>query len=206
MHYPASGNLGLGIQGPLSGTFSTTNWPATHHNGVYGRSFRQPVPSWNWAPQQGGAGTAAWRQPMISREQYNVLQPYNPQQFIHTPQQSNVSSGTTALTTTGREIVFDLGVDPGHVANPRTQRHSSRMAEGPKPRDRENEILKEGKRNGLTYKEIRAMMGTDIAESTLRGRWRALSKNKKDRVRKPVWTVRDVCLAILSLKLHADPA
>jgi hypothetical protein len=54
-------------------------------------------------------------------------------------------------------------------------------------------VLIEGKRRGETYKEIKLkMVGKKPAESTLRGRYRSLTKARKDRVRKPVWTKVDV--------------
>jgi hypothetical protein len=56
----------------------------------------------------------------------------------------------------------------------------------------DDDILLEGKRNGLTYKEIRKKMAVKCAESTLRGRYRSLTKARKDRVRKPTWTANDV--------------
>jgi hypothetical protein len=56
----------------------------------------------------------------------------------------------------------------------------------------EDRILLEGKRRGLTYKEIKKKMHTNVAESTLRGRYRSLTKARKDRVRKPIWTDNDV--------------
>lgn len=59
-------------------------------------------------------------------------------------------------------------------------------------RTMEDQILLDGKRSGLTYKEIRKRMPSKIAESTLRGRYRSLTKARKDRVRKPVWTKNDV--------------
>lgn len=59
-------------------------------------------------------------------------------------------------------------------------------------RKKEDQILLEGKRAGLTYKEIRRKMHTKVAESTLRGRYRSLTKARRDRVRKPVWTENDV--------------
>ena len=60
-------------------------------------------------------------------------------------------------------------------------------------RKHNDEILMQGKRDGLTYKEIRQKMeGESPAESTLRGRFRALTKARKDRVRKPIWTKLDV--------------
>lgn len=60
-------------------------------------------------------------------------------------------------------------------------------------REKEDRILMEGKRMGLTYKEIKKRMETRVAESTLRGRFRALTKRREERVRKPVWTPKDVC-------------
>ncbi|OCK92355.1 uncharacterized protein K441DRAFT_614568, partial [Cenococcum geophilum 1.58] len=48
----------------------------------------------------------------------------------------------------------------------------------------------------MSYKEIRQKGGLQAAESTLRGRFRALTKARKDRVRKPVWTERDVSSGI----------
>ncbi|KAJ4286702.1 hypothetical protein N0V90_012954 [Kalmusia sp. IMI 367209] len=61
-------------------------------------------------------------------------------------------------------------------------------------RKNEDKMLLEGKASGMTYKDIREKIGTDVAESTLRGRYRALTKARKDRVRKPVWTSEDIRL------------
>ncbi|PSN63206.1 hypothetical protein BS50DRAFT_591389 [Corynespora cassiicola Philippines] len=61
-------------------------------------------------------------------------------------------------------------------------------------RKEEDEVLLKGKAEGLTYKEIRKRLKTPVAESTLRGRFRSLTKARKDRVRKPVWTSIDVKL------------
>ncbi|KAF2132082.1 hypothetical protein P153DRAFT_354730 [Dothidotthia symphoricarpi CBS 119687] len=62
-------------------------------------------------------------------------------------------------------------------------------------RKSDDKILIEGKDVlGLTYKEIRKRMHTNVAESTLRGRYRSLTKPKGHRVRKPVWTQNDVSL------------
>jgi hypothetical protein len=63
----------------------------------------------------------------------------------------------------------------------------------------EDKILLEEKQKGSTYKEIRKKMRTLVAESTLRGRYRSLTKERKDRVRKPIWTPKDV-----SADVHCD--
>ena len=59
-------------------------------------------------------------------------------------------------------------------------------------RNTEDYFLVTSRRAGMSYKEIRQKGGLQAAESTLRGRFRALTKARKDRVRKPVWTERDV--------------
>lgn len=48
------------------------------------------------------------------------------------------------------------------------------------------------RQNNMSYKEIKEQGGFDQSISTLRGRYRNLTKDKKDRVRKPKWTTKDV--------------
>lgn len=55
-----------------------------------------------------------------------------------------------------------------------------------------DQFLVTKKREGLTYKEIRRMGGFTEAESTLRGRYRTLTKSREARVRKPEWSELDV--------------
>lgn len=57
---------------------------------------------------------------------------------------------------------------------------------------KQNSFLIECKRRGLSYKEIKRIGGFTEAESTLRGRFRTLTKSKEQRVRKPKWQTRDV--------------
>ena len=63
-------------------------------------------------------------------------------------------------------------------------------------RKTEDCFLVTSRRAGMSYKEIRRKGGLQAAESTLRGRFRALTKARKDRVRKPVWAERDVSSGI----------
>ncbi|EAW20151.1 uncharacterized protein NFIA_097800 [Aspergillus fischeri NRRL 181] len=55
-----------------------------------------------------------------------------------------------------------------------------------------NAFLIECKRRGLSYKDIKRLGGFEEAESTLRGRFRTLTKSKEQRVRKPQWKDKDV--------------
>ena len=47
---------------------------------------------------------------------------------------------------------------------------------------------------GMSYKQLKEYGNLPEAESTLRGRYRVLTKSKQERVRCPVWTDRDVSL------------
>ncbi|KAI1086832.1 hypothetical protein F5B19DRAFT_487197 [Rostrohypoxylon terebratum] len=57
-----------------------------------------------------------------------------------------------------------------------------------------DEFLVKSKKEGLTYREIRKRGNFTEAESTLRGRFRALTKEKEARVRKPEWRENDIVL------------
>ncbi|KAI8626823.1 hypothetical protein F5Y19DRAFT_478036 [Xylariaceae sp. FL1651] len=61
-------------------------------------------------------------------------------------------------------------------------------------RDAKNQFLVDSKRAGMTYREIRRQGKFTEAESTLRGRFRTLTKNKEQRVRKPEWQDKDIRL------------
>lgn len=58
-----------------------------------------------------------------------------------------------------------------------------------------DEYLVRAKNSGMSYKEIREKGGFTEAESTLRGRYRTLTKHKSARVRRPEWKQQDVCAA-----------
>jgi hypothetical protein len=61
------------------------------------------------------------------------------------------------------------------------------------PRDTSmDQFLIDCKDKGMSYKDIRVLGGFREAESTLRGRYRTLTKPKEERVRRPQWSQRDV--------------
>lgn len=59
-------------------------------------------------------------------------------------------------------------------------------------RGSKDQFLVRSKLAGMSYKEIRQRGGFTEAESTLRGRFRTLTKDKNARVRKPEWADNDV--------------
>ncbi|KAH0490685.1 hypothetical protein TgHK011_002142 [Trichoderma gracile] len=52
-------------------------------------------------------------------------------------------------------------------------------------------FLVQSRSEGISYKDIKRLGNFKEAESTLRGRWRTLTKEKKDRQRDPKWTALD---------------
>jgi hypothetical protein len=65
--------------------------------------------------------------------------------------------------------------------------------------DSRDAFLLECKRKGMSYREIKKIGHFEEAESTLRGRFRTLTKRKEQRVRKPQWQAKDVSLNPLSV-------
>ena len=55
-------------------------------------------------------------------------------------------------------------------------------------------LLVQLKREGYSYKDIKRKGNFKEAESTLRGRFRTLTKSKEERVRRPCWTEKDLRL------------
>ena len=58
--------------------------------------------------------------------------------------------------------------------------------------DARDQFLVDQRRKGTSYGDIKRLGGFSEAESTLRGRYRVLVKQKSDRVRKPEWSAKDV--------------
>ncbi|KAJ5114501.1 hypothetical protein NUU61_000260 [Penicillium alfredii] len=72
--------------------------------------------------------------------------------------------------------------------------------------DTRNAFLIDCKRRGLSYKDIKRIGGFKEAESTLRGRFRTLTKSKEQRVRKPKWQEKDIILLRQAVAACASPS
>lgn len=59
-------------------------------------------------------------------------------------------------------------------------------------RESKDEFLVKSKLAGMSYRDIRRQGNFTEAESTLRGRFRTLTKDKMERVRRPMWEENDV--------------
>lgn len=71
-------------------------------------------------------------------------------------------------------------------------------------RTADDETLLQMKQDGYTYRDIRKSLRCKVAESTLRGRYRSLTKPRKERVRAPKWTDIDVSVADFQVRPLAD--
>lgn len=92
--------------------------------------------------------------------------------------------------------------------NPTSSQSSSRRvrnAVSPLREDKDDFLITH-KRAGLSYKEIRRLGRFKEAESTLRGRYRTLTKSKEERVRRPNWTEKDLRLLRIGVGLFGGPA
>ncbi|KAG5964151.1 hypothetical protein E4U56_002390 [Claviceps arundinis] len=58
----------------------------------------------------------------------------------------------------------------------------------------QDQILMQDRRNGWSYKRIKEVRNFGVSESTLRGRYRNLTKRSHERPRSPTWTDKDVQL------------
>ena len=83
--------------------------------------------------------------------------------------------------------------------NTEPKRSSRRLAPIPQKgdavsvsREAQDDFLLRAREGGMSYKEIRRRGNFSEAESTLRGRHRALKKKPSERVRRPEWTQKDV--------------
>ncbi|KAI1484081.1 hypothetical protein F4774DRAFT_416105 [Daldinia eschscholtzii] len=72
--------------------------------------------------------------------------------------------------------------------------HGRSIRGGGGVRSAKDEFLVRSKLAGMTYREIRREGNFTEAESTLRGRFRTLTKDKEARVRKPEWQDNDIRL------------
>ncbi|KAL2284210.1 hypothetical protein FJTKL_09177 [Diaporthe vaccinii] len=163
----SAGRKQLPDKAPHSKTTSTSNAPKRRHGGeAAGDKFSAP------SSKKSKAKTKASTQSQSQSQSQTQPQSASHRRHHHKggfdsrskPTQGKASSskgGTSARTKGGAE----------ECATP--------------PRSEKDEYLVQSKLAGMTYKEIRRNGGFTEAESTLRGRFRTLTKPKEARVRKP---------------------
>ncbi|KAF7116222.1 hypothetical protein CNMCM5793_004298 [Aspergillus hiratsukae] len=125
--------------------------------------------------------------------------PQQPPFVLHSlaPERSAVDEGHCQLAFANHELTYPQhgyeiiqSVLASNGGLTRQGRASTRSI--PCHNETRNAFLIECKRRGLSYKDIKRLGGFEEAESTLRGRFRTLTKSKEQRVRKPQWKDKDV--------------
>jgi len=119
-----------------------------------------------------------------------------------TPQEDHVLPPSHSISTPTSIPQYQYQPRPQVPIFPQPQTHPSQIPPSPTPSedinsalhqtDLRNALLITWKRRGFSYKDIKRIGGFKEAESTLRGRFRTLTKAKEQRVRKPKWLERDV--------------
>ncbi|KAI9836510.1 MAG: hypothetical protein M1837_003302 [Sclerophora amabilis] len=168
-------------------------------------------------------GSASPQSDIVFHEQVNRNNAYQDSPSSEIPEEpvtleinDSLDSGSPSqgiLGGTDEPSVAEYG-NPGPLCDPSLQSggqydvmaavdHSNRrrreadFLQQARPRD---VFLVQAKRAGLSYKEIREMGNFIEAESTLRGRYRNLTKQKQHRLRKPEWKKKDERLLLQAIK------
>ena len=89
---------------------------------------------------------------------------------------------------------------PRRIEPKRAAASSSPSAQAEHHRNARDDFLIKSKLAGMSYKDIRRQGNFSEAESTLRGRFRTLTKHKTARVRKPEWSDNDVSISSLLIR------
>ena len=155
---------------------NTATWLST--DSPYGRS------------QTVSPGTTSWCPPGYVVPQISAAQDFHDQQTVFDSRPNSTMDPLGQLSM--------QQVQWSDKSNVPTQSHfQSRfmtpLNDGEKAqRKKDDELLLQMKRDGRTYRDIRKALGRKVAESTLRGRYRSLTKPRRERVRSPKWTGADV--------------
>lgn len=200
--FASGGGMGSGVPASRSATVDLAPSVGQHFEpGFASQVDRFGLPWASVVNQTEGMSALAWQPAMYSQMQPNMQSPYYSTGFVDPFQQSAHGSVSNARGAAVQSC--EPAREVQRLAHRQDTNGIPRSTDEQAQRNIENRILIEGKAAGLTYKEIRARIirrfGGEIAESTLRGRHRAMTKQKKDRVRKPTWMPKDVSRALYLL-------
>lgn len=186
-------------QVPIAGCYpaKADEWQRQYLPTCYCCCPPQPIypPPWSTAPPP-SAMTPYHSGPYTQQPSYGPLVNYTASQTHSTVQQVQPAQLTDPAT-----LYSQVGTSSGRVQNtaevPSTPAKPSKAAVprgrlGKVGKDPRDAWLVEMKQKGMSYKAIKDNGNFAEAESTLRGRFRNLTKDKNTRVRKPTWQDHDV--------------
>ncbi|KAK3399183.1 hypothetical protein B0T20DRAFT_352254 [Sordaria brevicollis] len=118
---------------------------------------------------------------VFSTPQRRQQQPFHGSHPYHHP---SLGSSGPGSSSSKRRNVENHGRSSDSAANDAIKRH----------RAKQDDLLVRLRNQGKSYKQIRQIGKFTEAESTLRGRYRTLTKSREQRVRRPEWTEKDLRL------------
>ncbi|KAE9379388.1 hypothetical protein N431DRAFT_460655 [Stipitochalara longipes BDJ] len=111
-----------------------------------------------------------------------------------TPSTKHLSSWRAGVAAPRPKKIEPKPVTPEPQLSRSNLSQAAATAQAMHHRDAKDDFLVRSKLAGMSYKEIRRQGKFSEAESTLRGRFRTLTKHKAARVRKPEWDDNDIRL------------
>ncbi|RMZ90788.1 hypothetical protein DV736_g1993, partial [Chaetothyriales sp. CBS 134916] len=130
--------------------------------------------------------------PAFNNQDQGSLEPYMPDPVFETGDISLGDFDGFAFTAEHGAEYHALPGQP-YLQSASELTHGRRGDPGRRSTSRDEELI-ELRMRGVSYRDIKQKYGFDVAESTLRGRIRSLTKAREQRVRKPVWMAEDISL------------
>ncbi|KAJ5371925.1 hypothetical protein N7517_003931 [Penicillium concentricum] len=185
------------------------NEPATH---AYGMSSGLPMPSFGSPFVPLGSSTPITHQSYMPAYVPTVEAParYHPTpQPMYLPSTHPVSPNTEFGSPDQKPAnslspSFSVSTNEEEQSPQESGEEQSGIYTGLHYSDERNTFLIDCKRRGLSYKDIKRVGRFKEAESTLRGRYRTLTKSKDQRVRKPKWQDKDIRLLCEAVSIHGE--
>ncbi|KAK0109892.1 hypothetical protein ONS95_002562 [Cadophora gregata] len=170
------------------------------------RRFVPVVPSNDFPPSR----NAKKHSKVIKFPRYTRRKSSPPPKDIQNPSYNHSPSPSPRISEacSPRSVATPAWIDP-KAWQPAISPQPRAEAQVLETRESRDEFLVNSRLAGMSYKDIRRQGNFKEAESTLRGRFRTLTKDKTQRVRKPEWEDNDVRLlkrAVLKLSRESDRA
>ncbi|KAK4083631.1 uncharacterized protein Triagg1_1293 [Trichoderma aggressivum f. europaeum] len=204
---PAEFNFNTLPHGPVQQPIQGEPWAMTHDGGLFEPTSEDGVEREASGEERNVLFSSAAQQ--MTEATTGVMSMQNPVQYEPlVPGQASVRPPRRLLPSNGqREPPVHRQPEGRARRLPAVQLTSEESLE----RAEKDLFLIESRRQNISYKDIKRLGNFAEAESTLRGRYRTLTKEKKDRVRDPKWTDIDVDLLkeavrVLAHGLHPDRA
>ncbi|KAK4079640.1 hypothetical protein Trihar35433_745 [Trichoderma harzianum] len=206
IYEPAEFNFNTLPHGPVQQPIQNEPWAMTHDGGLF-----EPTPEDGFRYEAPGEERNAFSSAVsqMNEATTNMVGMQNPVQYEPpVPSQAQVRAPRRLLPSNGqRELPVHRQPEGRARRMPAVQLSSEESLE----RAEKDLFLIESRRQNISYKDIKRLGNFAEAESTLRGRYRTLTKDKNKRLRDPKWTEIDIHLLkeavrVLGHGLHPDRA